>query len=148
MPRTQAVALVSRIVAALVMMAAAGCSSGGPAETTGFVAGPLITVNSQSGQLKIDVRTSPQPPERGTNDVELTITGAADGLARDGLALGIKPWMPAMGHGSSIVPIIAPKMNGKYLVSNVDLFMPGLWQLRLTISGQAEDYAAPAFEIQ
>jgi hypothetical protein len=135
------------LIAVAVAMAGAGCSSGGPAETTGFVAGPLMTVNSQTGQLKIDVRTSPQPPERGTNDVELTITGAADGLARDGLTLRIQPWMPAMGHGTSIVPTITPQMNGKYLLSNVDLFMPGLWQLRLSIYGQTEDHAAPAFEI-
>jgi subtilisin family serine protease len=107
-----------------------------------------MTVTSQSGHLAIDVRTSPQPPARGTNDVELTITGAADGGALDGLAIAVKPWMPAMGHGTSVVPTIAAETNGKYLISGVDLFMPGLWELRLTISGSNEDYAAPAFEIQ
>jgi len=47
---------------------AAGCSSSGPAETTGFVAGPLVTVMSQSGQLKIDVRTSPHTGRRDPRD--------------------------------------------------------------------------------
>jgi hypothetical protein len=128
-------------------MAVLACSSGGPTETTGFVAPPLMTVSSQSGQLAIAVRTSPQPPEQGTNDIELTITGASDGVARDGLVLAVKPWMPAMGHGTSVAPTITPETNGKYLVSGVDLFMAGLWQLRLTISGPMEDHAAPAFEI-
>jgi len=141
--------MTTRYIAVVALAtAAAGCSSSAPAETTGFVAGPIMTVSSQSGQLSIAVRTSPQPPVRGTNDVELTITGATDGAPRDGLALDVKPWMPAMGHGTSIVPTVAPAMNGKYLVSGVDLFMPGLWQLRLSISGPTEDYAAPAFEIQ
>jgi hypothetical protein len=132
---------------AALATAAAGCSSSGPAETTGFGAAPLMTVTSQSGQLAIDVRTSPQPPARGTNDVELTVTGSTDHAPLDGLALELKPWMPAMGHGTSIVPTVTREMNGKYLVSGVDLFMPGLWELRLTVSGSSEDYAAPAFEI-
>jgi hypothetical protein len=125
-----------------------GCSSSGSEEATALGATPLMTVTSQSGNLKIAVRTSPQPPVRGTNNIELTITGATDGAPRDGLALGIKPWMPAMGHGTSIVPMIAPETGGKYLVSNVDLFMAGLWELRLTIPGTPQDYAAPSFQIQ
>jgi hypothetical protein len=129
-------------------MAMGACSSSGPEEATSLGATPLMTVTSQSGDLKIEVRTAPQPPARGTNSVELTITGAADGLPREGLALAVKPWMPTMGHGTSIVPAIAPEGNGKYLVSRVDLYMPGLWQLRLTIPGPTEDYAAPAFQIQ
>jgi hypothetical protein len=95
-----------------------------------------------------DVRTSPQPPARGTNAVLLTITGATDGVARDGLEIDVKPWMPAMGHGTSIVPTVVPQTNGTYLITNVDLYMAGLWQLRLTISGSTEDNASPAFEIQ
>jgi|HubBroStandDraft_4_1064222.scaffolds.fasta_scaffold264827_2 hypothetical protein len=135
-------------IAISLAVAAMGCASSGPAETTGFGVAPLMTVHSQSGQLTIDVRSSPHPPVRGTNDVELTITGSTDGGPVDGLAIGVKPWMPTMGHGTSIVPTIAPEMNGKYLVSGVDLYMPGLWQLRLTISGPMQDNAAPAFEIQ
>jgi len=140
---------MTRVLAAFVFAAAvAGCTSSTPTETTGFVAGPLMTVNSASGQLNIAVSTSPQPPERGTNEVELTVTGASDGLPKDGLVIAVKPWMPAMGHGTSIAPTITPESNGKYMVSDVDLFMPGLWELRLTISGPTEDNAAPEFEIQ
>lgn len=136
------------LVAIALAMATAGCSSSAPSESIGFGAAPLMTVTSQSGQLTIDVRTSPQPPERGTNEVELTITGVTDSLPRNGLVLGVKPWMPAMGHGTSVAPSVVPGTNGKYLVSGVDLFMPGLWQLRLTMTGTTEDNAAPAFEIQ
>jgi hypothetical protein len=139
--------MIREFFAVVLTTATVGCSSSGPTETTGFVANPLMTVSSESGQLEIAVRTSPQPPQQGTTDVELTITGASDGLPRDGLVLAVKPWMPAMGHGTSVAPTVAPGMNGKYLVSNVDLFMAGLWQLRLTISGPMEDNAAPAFEV-
>lgn len=150
MPRTgpSVLSTTADFVAISLAVAAAACGSSGPAETTGFGAAPLVTVHSQSGQLTVDVRSSPQPPARGTNDVELTINGSTDGAPVDGLTIGVKPWMPTMGHGTSIVPTIAPEMNGKYLVSGVDLYMPGLWQLRLTISGPTQDNAAPAFEIQ
>jgi len=136
------------LVAAALAMSSAACSSNGSAEAAAMGASPLQTVSSQSGGLTIDVRTAPQPPVRGTNEVELTVTGATDGLARDGLAIAVEPWMPAMGHGTSIVPTITPETGGKYLVSDVDLFMPGLWQLRLNITGPTKDYAAPEFEIQ
>ncbi len=135
-------------VSAIVLAAAIGGCSGGSQEATGLGATALMTVTSQSGNLKIGVRTSPQPPVRGTNDIELTITGATDGAPRDGLALGVTPWMPAMGHGTSIVPTITPETDGKYMISDVDLFMAGLWELRLTIPGTPDDYAAPSFQIQ
>jgi hypothetical protein len=141
--------MIVRAFLAIAMAAAAvGCSSSDSPEATSPGASGPMTVKSQSGQLTIGVRTTPDPPLRGNNAVEFTITGATDGLARDGLVLAVKPWMPAMGHGTSIVPTITPEMDGKYLVSGVDLFMPGLWQLRVTISGPTADYAAPAYEIQ
>ena len=135
-------------VAFAMATAIGGCSSGSSQESTALGATPLMTVMSQSGDLEIAVRTAPQPPVRGTNNIELTITGATDGAPRDGLALAVKPWMPAMGHGTSIVPTIAAETDGKYLISNVDLFMAGLWEIRLTIPGTPEDYAAPSFQIQ
>ena len=49
----------------VVALALASCSSGGPTETVGFGAAPLMTVTSQSGGLAIDVRSSPQPPRGG-----------------------------------------------------------------------------------
>jgi hypothetical protein len=96
------------------------------------------------------VRTSPQPPGRGTNYVELTVLGATDKVPRSGLTLSVKPWMPAMNHGTSIVPKVSSAGDagaGTYLISDVDLFMPGLWQLRTTITGSMTDDVAPAFEI-
>ncbi len=135
-------------IAIALAMAAAGCSSSGPAESTVLATSGPVTLTTQSGQLKVEIRTLPEPATRGNNQVELTVTGAIDGQPRDGLTIACKPWMPAMGHGTSIVPSFAPEMMGKYMISDVDLFMPGLWQLRLTISGPIEDYVAPEYEIQ
>jgi hypothetical protein len=58
------------------------------------------------------------------------------------------PFMPAMGHGSSTVPTIASLGSGKYGVDDVVLAMPGMWELRTTISGEASDYAVPRVEVE
>jgi hypothetical protein len=126
-----------------------GCS--GATESSGspptFPEGALTTLHSDQGALTVEVRTAPdQPPSRGVISVEYRITGA-DGRPVDGLTLSPVPWMPVMGHGSSVVPVVTPEGGGRYTISNVELFMPGAWELRTTISGAAEDRATPAFEI-
>jgi hypothetical protein len=131
---------------AALAAACAGCSSGtGP--SGGFPASPFSTVMTDSGMLRVEVRTSPQPPSRGGIDAELTITDATTGAPRDGLTLQMRPWMPAMNHGA-IMATITPEGGGKYLATEVDLFMAGLWELRTTISGPVSDHVAPQFEIQ
>jgi hypothetical protein len=106
-----------------------------------------LIVTSESAQLLVQVRTSPQPPQRGTIGVELVVTSAADGGACDGLTVDLVPWMPAHGHGTSIVPTVKAKGHGTYVLSDVDLFMPGHWQLRTTFSGPLTDHAAPAIDV-
>ena len=44
---------------------------------------------------------------QGTYDLEYIVTSAADGSPVDGLMMTIVPWMPAMGHGTPIVPTIS-----------------------------------------
>jgi YtkA-like len=123
-----------------------GCSSGtGP--SAGFPAAPFSAMTTDSGTLRVEVRTSPQPPSRGGIDAELTVTDATTGAPRDGLTLQIRPWMPAMNHGA-IMATVMPEGNGKYLVTEVDLYMAGLWELRTTISGPISDHVAPQFEIR
>jgi hypothetical protein len=134
-------------VLAPVVWACAACSSASPAPTGTFPADPYTTTTSDSGGLVVDLRTSPQPPSRGTNEVELTITRASDGTPVDGLSLDVVPWMPAMEHGTSS-PTVTAEGGGVYLVTEVYLYMPGVWDLRTAISGAATDNATPQLTIQ
>jgi hypothetical protein len=127
---------------ALAALAAPLVACSGPHSTSGD-----STVTSESGALRVAAHTLGGAPQRGTNEVELTIKSAGDGGTLDGLTIAVKPWMPAMGHGTSVVPSVTAEGTGKYLVTNLDLFMPGHWELRTTISGPVSDYAAPAFDI-
>jgi hypothetical protein len=141
-----------RVPAVFVVVAAsfacAACS--GAAEPSGAVTFPAdayFTMATKSGALHLEVRASPQPPERGTNAFELTVRDASSGEPRDDLTLAVKPWMPAMNHGSSAIPVVTPAGHGKYVVTEVYLFMPGHWELQTSFTGAVTDYVAPAVDI-
>ena len=51
-----------------------------------------------------------------------------------------------MGHGSS-APTVTPQGHGTYLVTEVYLFMPGLWVLETSIAGAASDHVDPQFQV-
>jgi hypothetical protein len=119
------------------------CSSAGTNEREN--GGPIV---SDSGALSITWKcVSGEAPVRGRNRFELTIESTESGELLDGLALSMVPFMPAMGHGSSTVPTVTALGSGTYDADDVVLAMPGLWELRTTISAGESDYAAPRVEI-
>jgi len=122
------------------VLASAGCSpDDAPAPGT-FPATPLTTVTSASGALRVDVRSSPdQPPTVGDGWWSYTITEGVTGKPVPGLSLDVVPWMPAMGHGTSTVPSVIDSGGGVYVIENVELFMPGQWDLRTAIAGPEDD---------
>jgi YtkA-like protein len=136
---------------AMAILALAGCGAPGSAAPAGplkFPDQPVMTLTSESGQLEIEVRTAPeQPPSRGDGSVELVIRNATTSAPESGLSIEVVPWMPVMGHGASIVPSVASPSPGTYVITNVDLFMPGTWELRTTVSGSVVDHVAPSFQI-
>jgi len=130
---------------------ALGCSAdpGSDAPVT-FPAEPFATLASDTGALTIEIRTAPeQPPTRGLFSVEYRIAEATTAAhpPAEGLTLSVVPWMPEMGHGSSIKPSVTAGGDGRYVVSDVDMVMPGKWELRTTIAGSSDDGATPTFEI-
>jgi len=99
----------------------------------------LATLTSSAGDLQVEVRTAPgQPPSVGLSTVTLNITDAA-GTPQNGLSLAVVPWMPAMGHGTSVTPVVAATGKGTYRIYNVSLFMAGQWELRVDVRGTTTD---------
>jgi YtkA-like len=133
----------------LLAISAMGCSgSAAPTGPPTFTADAFMIAPSTLGTgLAVEVRTSPQPPARGTIAVQLTVIDATSRAPLDGLTIRVVPWMPAHDHGTSLVPTVKAEGQGKYLVSDVDLFMPGHWELQTTLSGPLADYVAPAFDV-
>lgn len=134
------------VIASAIACGACSASADAP-NPDSFPVSSFLAATTDSSLLRVELRTSPQPPPRGTIDAQLVITNVADGTPRDGLHLAIRPWMPAYNHGA-IPPTVTAQGEGKYLVTNLDLFMPGRWELRTTISGPVSDHVTPAFDIQ
>jgi len=117
-----------------------------PAPPPSFAADPDQLLASDSGALMIAVRFAPRPPTVGSNAVELSFTDPG-GATMSGLGLEVVPWMPAHGHGTSVSPTITETAPGTFVATPLYLFMPGSWELRITISGTIDDTAKAAFEI-
>jgi hypothetical protein len=133
---------------ALVAVGVAGCGAPPPADSgpPNFPADALMVLPSSSGGLRIEVRTDPQPPVRGSIRGQLVITGPG-GEAVDGLDVAVVPWMPAHGHGTSVQPTVSRQDDGSFLVDQLYLYMAGTWELRTTISGAVADDAVAQVQV-
>jgi len=129
---------------AVALAALLGCASEGPSSSASTAA-----TTSTSGLLLVTARTlDDRPPVRGANPFDIEVVRVDDGTALENLELTVTPWMPAMGHGTSTRPIVSDAGAGHYLAESVHLFMPGLWELRISLSGPLEDDAAPRFQVR
>lgn len=104
-----------------------------------------LTKTGKSNVSFVLVSGDPAPPARGTNTWNVKISGA-DGAPLDGAQVDVKPFMPKHGHGSSVVPTVTPTGAGTYAITNLNLFMPGLWTITITAkSGTTTDSAVFTF---
>ena len=130
-----------------VFLVLAACSASVQQDSP-FSGPALMDVRGDQGNLVVEMRTAPsQPPTRGNASVELVVHDATTGAPVDGLSVVVVPWMPAHGHGTSVVPTIEGEGDGRYLVTNISFFMPGDWELRTSFSGSVTDRVAPSLEI-
>lgn len=123
----------------------------GPSEATGSSSSAVtslpVALQSASGALQVVLNGTPSPPALGEDTFEMAITNSDGGAPVTGLTLTVVPWMPAMGHGTSTVPTVSESPPGTYVISNVDFFMAGVWELRTAISGPVTDNVTPSFNI-
>lgn len=123
------------LVFALLFACACSSDAGSP---PAFGATPFASGAGDSGALAVAMYSAPDPIAR-VSTLELVVTDVATGSPATGLAITVVPWMPAMGHGTSTQPTVVEQGGGVYVVSNVILFMPGEWQLRVQASGPTSD---------
>lgn len=75
----------------------------------------------------------PAPPARFDNTWTIQVADATAAL-RDDATISVTPWMPDHGHGTTKDAVITPQgANGTYELDPVNLWMPGLWEVRLRI---------------
>lgn len=136
-----------RCLAAIVpfALAAGGCGHHGNDEYE--VPYPAVALSS-GGTFHLEATTPDgEPLVRGVHAFDLVVERADDGAPATGLAIAVKPWMPAMGHGSPYDGDALEVSAGAYRIENVSFFMAGLWELRLTLE-PTDEHATLAFEVR
>jgi len=144
----RAIERMLRLAPAIVVAACVGCgdASAPAAPPLSFGPDPDQMVTSDSGALTVAVRFSPDPPTTGEDAAQLAFTDAS-GAPVAGLDLSVVPWMPAHGHGTSVNPTVTETSPGVFVASPLYLFMPGSWELRMTVGGTVDDTAKASFEL-
>jgi len=71
----------------------------------------------------------------------------SSGAPVDGLLVTVAPWMPDMGHGSSVTPAVTAAGGGAYVITDVYFPMPGRWDLITSFAGPVTDAVKPSFQI-
>lgn len=85
----------------------------------------------------------PAPPSRGDNTWTVRVRDEQDTL-RDDLTVEVDPFMRDHGHGSSIrCEVEHGSEPGTYVLTPVNLFMPGLWDVTIELVAADE----PADEV-
>jgi hypothetical protein len=137
------------ITIGVLASSANGCGAGGPAAgPVEFPSEALMVLPSAGARYQVVVRTSPQPPVKGLNAVQLSVTDAV-GEPADDLAVAAVPWMPSHGHGGRATTVVEAAGEGSYVITNVYLYMEGSWELRSTLgSGSGSDTVTPVFDVR
>jgi hypothetical protein len=100
-----------------------------------------IIQETEKGKYIVEMVIKDKELKLGNNSIDILIRDS-DGKGVEGLAITIQPWMPDMGHGIDIQPIIYEKGSGKYTLDNVYISMSGHWELRIDIARQGiKDHA-------
>lgn len=87
----------------------------------------------------------PSPPAKGNNTWKVRVEDA-DGNPVTGAAIETKAYMPDHGHSSSIKPTATEQAeDGVYEIAPINLFMPGIWEITLTVTPDGGSAAAVKF---
>jgi hypothetical protein len=139
---------VTRSGMVLAAFLAGGCGEPLVVAPPSFDGPPAATVPSVSGHLSITVWTSPWPPIKGSDAVRFEIVDGA-GVPLEQAALTASAWMPAHGHGSSVMPRATERGAGIYDVDGLLFYMSGRWEVRAEIvdAAGAADALTAMFDV-
>jgi len=138
--------LVSVLVSVATIVS--GCGQDADDKDIEFPDASLVQTTSESGNLLLDLRSSPQPPEQGTNHFQAFIVHAQGYRPATGLDLEVEAWMPAHDHGSPSEPVVEELGQGRYLIRDVAFHMAGEWELVIRILGPEEDRFVVTLQVE
>ena len=89
-----------------------------------------MTVKGTTHSIQL-TSANPAQPATGMNAWTFKVLDAS-GTPIEAATVKVAPWMPDHGHGPSVAPSITSK-DGVYTATQIDFFMPGVWQLTFGI---------------
>lgn len=90
---------------------------------------------TEQGLYFVSIDFKGVPVKVGNNSMKLFIGDhRSKAPLKEKLDIEIVPWMPAHEHGISKLPIIKELGKGEYSVEQLNLSMPGLWEIYVRIN--------------
>jgi hypothetical protein len=128
-------AFLAAVLVAVLMLADAGRVSGmheqGEGKFTRHYAESLFEV-TEAGLYSVEMVILGNKLLTGVNTVDIIVHDWTDADVM-GADIKLTPWMPEMGHGVREEPVVVERGGGLYSVENIDIMMPGHWELRIDV---------------
>jgi hypothetical protein len=88
-----------------------------------------------NGRFKVKLLASqPAPPAKPLDVWNLAITDM-NGAPQSGLTVAVSPYMPDHRHAPPVAPVVTALAEpGRYDVAMINLFMAGVWQVKVSLS--------------
>lgn len=97
-----------------------------------FLAG--MQKEGAGGVLVALTSATPAPPGRDDNAWVIDVSKTGAPLA--GATVKVTPFMPDHRHGTSVAVVVTPDptVPGRYQLSPINLWMPGLWEITIDVT--------------
>ncbi|MEW6109698.1 MAG: FixH family protein [Nitrospirota bacterium] len=125
--------MMKKIALFVFLIALTGCSVKYTPKMVQHIKGSVFKATDR-GYYTAELVMKPDPPLVGKNSAHLIIHDyEADDIT--GLNITVIPFMPEKGIQSNEKPVVKDAGRGLYIIENIYFRIPGMWELRLKISG-------------
>ena len=129
----------------LPLLALSACSadatedSGGTTADSGYTADESTEVLSDGGSYYLSYTSEPSPiPYNEYFTLSLQVSDGEDpSLPVTGASVSVDAIMPQHGHGMNTTPTVTDGGDGRFTVDGMLFHMQGLWQILVTVDGEA-----------
>lgn len=87
----------------------------------------------ENGHFMVEILATDGTFSPGINTVDFGVHDSGNNDVADAEII-LTTWMPAMEHGSDIVPIVMNEGGGRYSITDLGFVMSGKWELRFEIT--------------
>jgi len=103
---------------------------------------PGMTKLAEPGQVMVELSDAdPSPPVVRRDNIWWLKLTDAEGSPLTGAQVVASPYMPKHQHGSAEV-LVEEQAEGQYQLSPIELIMPGVWEVPVTITAAGEESEA------